>query len=261
MEESLADEASDLYMNLFSPDWRKFILPVFMTLILAASALATVSLRQSPEMEQRTDLTAETMLNMTSISLETRYFNDTINMTQEQMTREVTEEAYRREKDLKPGMYRQKAMISYVQRSGLFPFIPETYVPLQAPREEYLGTAAVVSYRMEKMQQIGERLNSTENVSYSEYNEEVKDLREVTWRSEEVKDHLRNFTGLTKGENNLESLLAREDIRKSLINENVGSLKLGDYAPALAGTFLLYFVLNSVIVEAVRKAYSRRKDN
>lgn len=54
------ESISDFYVELFSPEWKKFFLSILMVLLLSVSAFSTLSLKQSPELDRRMEISVET---------------------------------------------------------------------------------------------------------------------------------------------------------------------------------------------------------
>ena len=258
MVEQAVEKASDFYMNLFTLEWQKLVLPVLMVLILSASALSTMDLKNSDESEELTELSLETMSNLTEVFLKTEYFNDSINQSQRALSEEITDRADERRDQLVSDRLTQKAFLGSLQELGFFPYTPEHDVPIPMPEKDYLKALAEVSYRQEQFDRLGDRLNSSENISLAEFEEEVRQIKSVDWRDEKVKNHLRNYSqpnssagiggpGLT------------EEIRQRIIDEDFTELSFTAYLPSLLATFLIYYVVNAVAVQSARKAYGQIK--
>lgn len=258
MVEQAVEKASDFYMNLFTLEWQKMVLPVLMVLILSASALSTMDLKNSDESEQLTELSLETMSNLTEAHMKTEYFNDSINQSQRALSQEISDRADERRDQLVSDRLTQKAFLGSLQRLGFFPYTPELDVPNFISEKDYLKSLAEVSYRQEQFESLGERLNSSENISLAEFEEEVQRIKSVDWRDEEVKNYLRNYSQ-TNGSAGMGGPGLTEEIRQKIIDEDFSELSFTAYLPSLLATFLIYYVVNAVAVQSARKAYGQIK--
>ena len=258
MVEQAVEKASDFYMNLFTLEWQKLVLPVLMVLILSASALSTMDLKNSDESEQLTELSLETMSNLTEAHMKTEYFNDSINQSQRALSQEISDRADERRDQLVSDRLTQKAFLGSLQRLGFFPYTPELDVPNFISEKDYLKSLAEVSYRQEQFESLGERLNSSENISLAEFEEEVQRIKSVDWRDEEVKNYLRNYSQ-TNGSAGMGGPGLTEEIRQKIIDEDFSELSFTAYLPSLLATFLIYYVVNAVAVQSARKAYGQIK--
>lgn len=258
MVEQAVGKASDFYMDLFTVEWQKMVLPVLMVLILSASALSTMDLKNSDESEQLTELSLETMSNLTEAHMKTEYFNDSINQSQRALSQEISDRADERRDQLVSDRLTQKAFLGSLQRLGFFPYTPELDVPNFISEKDYLKSLAEVSYRQEQFESLGERLNSSENISLAEFEEEVQRIKSVDWRDEEVKNYLRNYSQ-TNGSAGMGGPGLTEEIRQKIIDEDFSELSFTAYLPSLLATFLIYYVVNAVAVQSARKAYGQIK--
>jgi len=258
MVEQAVGKASDFYMNLFTLEWQKLVLPVLMVLILSASALSTMDLKNSDESEQLTELSLETMSNLTEAHMKTEYFKDSINQSQRALSQEISDRADERRDQLVSDRLTQKAFLGSLQRLGFFPYTPELDVPNFISEKDYLKSLAEVSYRQEQFESLGERLNSSENISLAEFEEEVQRIKSVDWRDEEVKNYLRNYSQ-TNGSAGMGGPGLTEEIRQKIIDEDFSELSFTAYLPSLLATFLIYYVVNAVAVQSARKAYGQIK--
>jgi hypothetical protein len=258
MVEQAVGKASDFYMDLFTVEWQKMVLPVLMVLILSASALSTMDLKNSDESEQLTELSLETMSNLTEAHMKTEYFKDSINQSQRALSQEISDRADERRDQLVSDRLTQKAFLGSLQRLGFFPYTPELDVPNFISEKDYLKSLAEVSYRQEQFESLGERLNSSENISLAEFEEEVQRIKSVDWRDEEVKNYLRNYSQ-TNGSAGMGGPGLTEEIRQKIIDEDFSELSFTAYLPSLLATFLIYYVVNAVAVQSARKAYGQIK--
>lgn len=258
MVEQAVGKASDFYMDLFTVEWQKMVLPVLMVLILSASALSTMDLKNSDESEQLTELSLETMSNLTEAHMKTEYFNDSINQSQRALSQEISDRADERRDQLVSDRLTQKAFLGSLQRLGFFPYTPELDVPNFISEKDYLKSLAEVSYRQEQFESLGDRLNSSENISLAEFEEEVQRIKSVDWRDEEVKNYLRNYSQ-TNGSAGMGGPGLTEEIRQKIIDEDFSELSFTAYLPSLLATFLIYYVVNAVAVQSARKAYGQIK--
>ena len=258
MVEQAVGKASDFYMDLFTVEWQKMVLPVLMVLILSASALSTMDLKNSDESEQLTELSLETMSNLTEAHMKTEYFNSSINQSQRALSQEISDRADERRDQLVSDRLTQKAFLGSLQRLGFFPYTPELDVPNFISEKDYLKSLAEVSYRQEQFESLGDRLNSSENISLAEFEEEVQRIKSVDWRDEEVKNYLRNYSQ-TNGSAGMGGPGLTEEIRQKIIDEDFSELSFTAYLPSLLATFLIYYVVNAVAVQSARKAYGQIK--
>lgn len=257
--DEFAEKASRFYTDVFTLEWKKMVLPVIMVLALSVSAYSTLDLRDSPESEQRMELSVETMTNISAVHLKKEYFNDSVNKTQRQLGEEISQQAQRRQKQLTSGTIRTKAQIAHIQKLGLFPYTPELYVPVQGSREDTVGALALVHYRQEQFTQLDERLNSSENMSLEEFNSEVQRIRDTEYRDEEVQNYFENNS--LNENTGLGTSTVTGEIENKITQENIRPLTFTSYLPAILATFLLYYVVNALAVETGRKAYTQVKEH
>ena len=258
MVEQAVDKASDFYIDLFTVEWQKMVLPVLMVLILSASALSTMDLKNSDESQQITELSLETMSNLSEAYMKTEYFNDSVNRSQEALSRDISDRATERKNELTSGMYTEKAFIGSLQKLGFFPYNPEFDVPLPVSEKDYLSALAEVSYRQAEFNDLEARLNSSENISMTEFQEEVDRVKGVEWRDEEVKSYLRNYSK-PEGSAGMGSTGLTEELRQRVIEEDFDELSFTAYLPSILATFLIYYVVNAVAVQSGRKVYGQVK--
>ncbi|MFB6175410.1 MAG: hypothetical protein ABEJ87_05585 [Candidatus Nanohalobium sp.] len=253
MADDFAGKASDFYMDLFTLEWKKLVLPVLMVLLLSASAFSTLSLRKNPDMNRRLDASVQTMTNVSVAFLETEYFNDSINLSRRELTRQITSKGDRMAKEATPSHFSQLAAAGKIQKIGIFPYAPELDTPVPAPRKKFFASIAVVGYRQESFSRLGKQLNSSSNISLKEFNSRVRDIISVSWKDSEVKAYLRNYSSNTSP-GRAGGIDLPEKTRQQIIDEDIPELGFSSYIPALVATFLLYYVVNAVLVESGRKA-------
>ncbi|AOV95145.1 hypothetical protein AQV86_04450 [Nanohaloarchaea archaeon SG9] len=256
--EDAADKASDFYMDLFTFEWQKLVLPFLMVLILSASAFSTIDLKQGDRSSKIVELSIETTSNLSEASIRTTYFNDTVNRSFENLSREIDDRADKRMKELTSGSYRYKLSIAGLQNLGFFPYTPEHKIPLRMSEKDYLTALAEIKYRREQSKLLWERLNSSENITLEEFESEFDRIENVDWKSEEVKAYLRNYSRPEESVG-FESKELTRDARQKVIDEEFDQLSFTDYIPGLIATFMIYFVVSAVAVESVRKAVRQFK--
>lgn len=257
--EDFVKKASNFYTDVFTVEWKKMVLPVIMVLALSASAYSTLDLRNSPQSEQRMELSVEAMTNISAVSLKTEYFNDSTNKSGKQLAQEISKEFQREEKQLNSEKFMRKAQIGQIQKIGLFPFTPELYTPVPAGREDAVSSLAVIHYRQEQFEKLDERLNSSENMTLEEFNSNVETIRNSSWENEKVQNFVENYT--LDEDSGAGVLTTDEKIREQMRTGEIEKLSFISYLPAILATFLFYYVFNAFAVETGRKLYGRIKES
>lgn len=250
--EEFVEKASDFYADIFTVEWNKMVVPVIMVLALSVSAYSTLDLRNSPESEERIELSVEAMTNLSESFLRTSYFNDSVNKTGEEISREIEDKIDRRQEKLNTDNLKRKSQIAQIQKLGLFPFTPELYTPVHAGRKDAVSALGIIQYRQDRFDQLDKRLNSSENISLEEFDNKIEEIRDSRWEDQKVQDFVENYS--YEESNGAVSGLGG-DIRESMKTGDIQELTFMDYIPAIFATFVLYYVLNALAVETGRKAY------
>ena len=251
-------KASDFYIDLFSPEQKKLILPVIMVLILSASAFSAIELKQSSETDKIADLTLESYTDLNKVSLKTDFFNESVNESRQELVKEIDQKRDSQANKLESRVRNQR-IIAGLQNLGLFPFTAELRSNSPEMSEKsFLTFYAEFVYRQRQFYELGEKLNSSENMSLSEFESEFARIKNVDWNDKQMKDFLKNYSRPEGASGNVN--VEFEEARQKIINEEFDQLSFTDYLPSLFGTFLIYFVVNAVVLESGKRAIRELKN-
>jgi hypothetical protein len=208
--------------------------------------------------DQSSELSVELVTNVTTTSLRVKYFNDSMDKSQEQLM-QGRSRALERLDRAKPEGFDIRAQIGQIQKAGLFPFSPELYEPLVLGRENKVIYVSTIVYRQEKLGNLRGKLNSSKNMSLEEFNSKADDIRDSTWEDEKVQDFFANYNFSEGSGPLMGGVMVSRELTEQARTGEVKELSLVNYLPAVFTTFLLYYVVNAFVVEIGRKGYRRIK--
>lgn len=245
VQSSLNSELPNFIMKTFRLEKSKLILPVLMCAVLVTGALSITSLEDTGE--DLTQVSLESVTNNTIIHIEREYFNDSINHSQTDI-REQNSYDRRKEEIMSKPLVRKRALMSkIVINSGLLPLTPDMMSP-PFQDKELMETQAVLLYRVNRLNDLGEEINSSSNYSYNQFQEEASDIRGITWGDREVNNFVSNYS-----EDSTSGILGSQNRIEDLRSGNISNVTLLSFIPSVFSTFLIYFCINALIIEVYRE--------
>lgn len=226
-------------------DFQKFVLPVLMSLILVLGVFSTFDLQENYG-EKSLNITLESLTEKQVLQVRDTHFPETMERPLNSKINDIDGELRTEINGLrsKP-LFMPKGLLSrMIFESGAFPFVPVRALAPWNPEEEYVKAVGLLRYRNDRISDLGEKAGGS--YSYSQFESDVGVIRSKSYESEEVQAFVKNNSG-----DDGATLSFLEDVSlEKIISDGVDSLNLSDFLPSFLATFVFYYLLGAVSVQA-----------
>lgn len=116
-------------------------------------------------------------------------------------------------------------------------------------QRDYAKSMALLIYRKEKINQLAGKANRSDNYTYSEFREDLENIRSKSWKEREVQQFLDNYSAQEAA--NVVGMIRRstlEDIKSGKASE----MSYISFLPSVLTTFVLYYLISALAVEGNR---------
>lgn len=255
----------NLVLEVVSFEKKKTVLPVLMVSILLLSVAYGLHLRDSQSLDEKmTDKSRSVMANLTIIQLESDYFpvksginNQTSLRESQERINENTDLSFSKKNKIMlapaifalgtdtypftPGNNLDDLYLEDNSQSILFPF-KDGYVATK----EQVTSLSEIMYMQKEFENLEQRLNST-NMSYSEFQAEISEIKSVSYADSELRQSLFK-DGLPERMNNFPN-----ELNDNFRQDNWKELQLIHFIPSAIATFVLYYLLSGIAVVSYRR--------
>lgn len=247
-ETNYLEDSKNFLSKALKPDRQKLVLPVVMTFLLIAGAVSTLQLQESYG-EKSLNVSLETMTELQVLNARNHSFPETLNGSAQSLQENISESADERKNEIRAqsGFHVKGLLSMVVFRSNVFPMIPEKTLAPWGSEKDYVRAISLTKYRSAEIQNLVEKANSSENYSYSNFQKDVREIRSKNWKNEEVQSYLEDQNSST-GSVGLIGQLNYQKVRSDGISE----IGLPSFIPSIIATFVLYYLIGAVAVQANR---------
>lgn len=250
---SYLKDSKNFLSEALKPDWQKLVLPGVMTLLLVAGAVSTLQLQDSYG-EKSLNTSLETVTEFQILNARNQSFPETLNSSAQSLQEDISESADERKNEIRAQSgFQVKGLLSMVVfRSNVFPLIPEKTLAPWGSEKDYVRAISLTRYRSAEIQKLVEKANKSDNYSYSDFQKDVEEIKNRNWDSEEVQSFLEEQDS-PSGSVGLIGQLNYQKIR----SDGVSEIGLQSFIPSILATFILYYVIGAVTVQANRQFNSK----
>jgi hypothetical protein len=257
----------DVVATILRPEWKKFILPILVTLIIF-SGIASIHQIRSQGLDSKIAETSQNrMLELSQIQFEEKYLGE--NYTEEEKDKRLQKFNISEKHRAEFNKYTQIIDISY----RLTPVAPSSqdlnrdkisffryrdrYVIFRDQTEAYLK----ILYSQEKLSDLNEEI-SENRTSWSKerLDSEFEEIKST--EIEQMKEA--NLNGVQASiENSYSDIYSIEAGNTEFLaypEKDVKEVKWYHFTPAVLVSFTMYYILNSVLVEGIRAIRNRRNN-
>lgn len=249
---TLLDSIDFLKRSLRPDDFQKFVLPVLMSVILVLGVFSTFDLQESYG-KKSLNLTLESLTEKHVLQVRDRYFPETMDRPLKNEINSIDRERRTEINDLRSRpLFMPEGLLSrMIFESGAFPLVPERTLAPWNPEKDYVRAVGLLRYRNNRISGLGEKTGSS--YSYPQFQSDVAIIRSKSYEREEVQAFVRNNSS---DEGFTLSFLEDVSVEK-IISNGVDSISFSDFLPSFFTTFVFYYLLGALSVQANKEVVEK----